>query len=359
MRTLTTHTLPVLLVGPDPDGTPGGMATVLREIRASGVLRDGGVACVDAWTHTEGPGARKIVQAAAGARRILAAPRGAIAHVHMASGWSVERKSAMVRLARARGLRVIVHLHGADLVEDIEGGTAPHRRAFSSAMRAADRVIVLSDFWAAWLRSIEPAARVVVVRNAVPVPAVTAPLPETPTLLFLGRLGERKGIWTLLDAMPEIVRAVPAARFVLAGDGEIEAVRARLDARPDLAARTEIRGWVAPADVPALIDASWALALPSYNEGLPMSVLETMAHGRPVVASRVGGIPDAVRDGADGILIEPGDAGALARALTAVLGRRDTCAAMGVSARERIVEHHEIDGTMAALLALYREVASS
>jgi glycosyltransferase involved in cell wall biosynthesis len=275
----------------------------------------------------------------------------------MASGWSVRRKAAIVAVARARRLPVVLHLHGADLVEDIGDGGRLHRATFRRAARAASRVVVLSEYWAEWIARIEPRARAVVVRNAVALPPAVAPLAPEPTVLFLGRLGERKGIWTLLDCMDEVVAAVPDVRFVLAGDGDVDGVRARLDARPGHAARTEVLGWVPPAAVGSLIDRCWVLALPSRNEGLPMSVLETMARGRPVVATRVGGIPDAVRDGTDGSLIEPDDAAALAARLADLLSDRARCTAMGAAARERIRDRYDLDEAHRTMASIYREVA--
>jgi glycosyltransferase involved in cell wall biosynthesis len=89
--------------------------------------------------------------------------------------------------------------------------------------------------------------------------------------------------------------------------------------------------------------AAHCLVLPSYGEGLPMAILEAMGQGRPVIATRVGAIPELVRDGQEGFLIEPGDVPALVECLVRVASDSDLVRRLGASARQRVEREYAID----------------
>jgi glycosyltransferase involved in cell wall biosynthesis len=137
-------------------------------------------------------------------------------------------------------------------------------------------------------------------------------------VLFLGRLIAYKGVPQLLEALGRL-RGLPGWRATLAGDGDVQSVAATL-AGNGLAGRVELPGWVDADDVAELIASADILVLPSLIENLPLSVIEGMAAGLAVVASRVGAVEDIVNDGRTGLLVEPGDADGLAAALGRVIG---------------------------------------
>jgi glycosyltransferase involved in cell wall biosynthesis len=156
------------------------------------------------------------------------------------------------------------------------------------------------------------------------------PLPQTPTALFVGTLERSKGIATLVAAWPRVVEAVPEARLVVVGRGtQLDLVK-RL--REELGEGVEHVERIAPAEVARRMDASTCLVLPSLSEGLGRVVVESFARGRGVVASRVGGITDLVEDGRTGLLVESGNAEALAAALVRLLGDRVLAQELGAAA---------------------------
>jgi glycosyltransferase involved in cell wall biosynthesis len=140
-------------------------------------------------------------------------------------------------------------------------------------------------------------------------------------LLFVGRLEPQKGIHELLDAFEQLRARLPRAMLALVGDGVSSGdVRARAGQWEPGAVRQ--LGALAPGEVAAWMGACDILTLPSWAEGTPNVVLEALASGRPVVATRVGGIPDVVDDGRAGILVPARDASALGAALHDALVRR-------------------------------------
>jgi glycosyltransferase involved in cell wall biosynthesis len=170
---------------------------------------------------------------------------------------------------------------------------------------------------------------------APPPVAISVPeLPAKPNLiLFLGRLEAAKGIYDLLDAVARVRAAVPDLRLVCAGDGDRIGV-AHYAERLGIADAVKFTGWVGPSGKRALLEHAAAFALPSYDESLPVSLVEAMSAGIPVVASPVGGIAEVVADGASGFLVAPGDKGAIERSLRRLLMDRKLAARMSIAARE-------------------------
>ncbi|HVM69821.1 MAG TPA: glycosyltransferase family 4 protein [Gaiellaceae bacterium] len=197
------------------------------------------------------------------------------------------------------------------------------------------------------------AERTVVIPNAVP-EAPQAPLEGSPPLVVsVGRLKEPKDFSTLVRALAEL-REVPH-RAVVAGDGPD---RPALEAeRDELGVRVELSG--ERDDVPALLAAADVFVLSSRSEGMPMSILEAMAAGLPVVASAVGGVPELVVDGETGLLVPPGDADALAAALRLVLEDADLRRRLGSAGRERAQRAFGLERFRREHLALYERLLAA
>jgi glycosyltransferase involved in cell wall biosynthesis len=159
-----------------------------------------------------------------------------------------------------------------------------------------------------------------------------APLPSEPKVAMVANLIEYKRHDLFLRAFELASRKVPHARAVLVGDGPERARLETLAAELGILERVEFRGVV--ADTRPCVASARVVALTSVHEGTPNAVLEAMAMGRPIVATAVGGVPDLVRDGVDGWLVEP-TRSAIAEKLVLLLTDDDRARAMGASARER------------------------
>jgi glycogen(starch) synthase len=225
-------------------------------------------------------------------------------------------------------------------------------------VRTADRVVACSEATLALARRAVPeiGSAASVIPNGAPAPALRpAPLPfDPPRILYLGRLVPRKGVDRLVDAMASLSARWPAARLVIAGDGPARTDLERRVAAHGLTARTEFAGWVPPDEVPALINRCTLAVVPSLgHEGFGLAAVEAARMARPVVATRVGGLPEIVRHGRTGLLVPDGDAGALARAIATLLASPDTATRLGQAARRRVGRRFSWHAFARSYLALY------
>ena len=208
-----------------------------------------------------------------------------------------------------------------------------------------------------------PAAKLRVIRNGLDLDtfqeAARPPAPDLPSGRLVVTVAnpnrfKTPGLLILVESATSVLTEIPAARFVLVGDGPcrpavLEAVRAR-----GLADRFICLG--ARTDVPAILACCEVMVLPSLQEGLPNAVLEAMAAGKAVVASRVGGIPELVLDGETGLLVPAGDSAALASAISSLLADPARAARMGQAGRARVQALFSLDRMIRETEALYDEL---
>jgi glycogen(starch) synthase len=201
------------------------------------------------------------------------------------------------------------------------------------ACRRAAAVITLTERLATRVRGC--GAPVHVVPSGVRGPAFTAAPTGGAGIVFVGRLHAQKGVDTLVRA----AALLPGVPVTLAGDGPERAAVELLARQLGVTDRVRVTGFRPHREVPALLAGADVVVLPSRYEELGTALVEAMAAGRPVVASAVGGIPELVRDGVDGLLVPPGDPAALAGAIEKLLADPDLAATLGASGRARVAEH--------------------
>lgn len=325
-------------VGPDPT-MPGGMAAVIAELMRS---PGDGYRLEAIVSYDSGQALRRAIRFAMALASLLAwslRPGRRIVHVHATVRGSLYRKTVCVLLARLLRRPVVLHVHsGVGDVEAFHARLRPWQRRFlGMAFTGADAVISVSAASARAVERLFGASDVEVVPNPAPqatlAPELAATRPRELRILYMGGFANPvKGGDVVLRALPELVEAVGEGCVTLAGPGEPPA-----DWRSGLPAGARVRwaGWLeGEAKQRALASASVFL-LPSTSEGLPIALLEAMAHGCAVVATRVGGIPEVVTDGRDGLLVEPDDVAALVRAVGRLVADPEARRMLGEAARER------------------------
>jgi L-malate glycosyltransferase len=256
-------------------------------------------------------------------------------------------------------------------------------RAQKLVCRLADRIVVNAGAIRDWLvEQGYPADKIVVIRNGVDTSRFgghsdgTAlrhefdiPL-HVPLVVMLARLNPTKGIDCFFEAAAKIRERHPDAHFLVVGEcytrnaeGKIvvdDAYRLELRNRVmslGLADRVHFTGL--RKDVPQVLAAASVSVLPSISEGISNTLLESMAAGVPVVATRVGGTPEVIRDGEHGLLTPPGDPQAIADAILTILGDPALAARLGANGRQRMVQEFSFEAVVRCTEELYRELLAS
>ena len=318
----------LLMLGAAPE-TRGSIAAVVESYRAYGLFKRWQIEYIA--THGDDGPARNAARALGGLRRfaeLIARHGRSPVHLHVCARCSLVRDAAFISAALAVRCPLLLHLHGGGF-ERSYGGLAMRR-----LLERAACVLIPCESLRSWVRSVARGAHVVCMPNPVSC-ELAPPVPRSRMVLFLGRMQPAKGIFDLLEAVAALRPAVPDVRLVCAGDGNRIAVASYAESL-GIADAVKFTGWVGPSGKRALLEAAAAFALPSYEEALPVGLLEAMGAGVPPVVSAVGGIPEVVVDGVSGFLVAPGDKSSLERALRRLLIDTKLAERISAAARETV-----------------------
>jgi glycosyltransferase involved in cell wall biosynthesis len=266
-------------------------------------------------------------------------------------------------MAKRCGAKVILHIHGAQFDECCRTAGAIARRFVRWVLESVDRVVALSDFWRDVLVAVAPRANVVVIPNAVAV----GPMPDRAgrdgpcRFLLLAKMDEWKGIHDLLLACASVQYSNVAFDLVLAGPpgsaGDASTLPQRIT-ELELSDRVVYVGPVAGERKAELLAWADVYVQPSHHEGLPLSVLEAMASGLPVIATSVGALPEVVDEGIHGRLVAPGRPDQLATTMMKV-ALDSTRGKMGQAGQKRVKERFSLAGFQDRLEAMYASLEGS
>lgn len=297
-------------------------------------------------------------------RLITARLRNRVAgvHINMAERLSLFRKAALLLFARAIGIPVVLHLHAAQLQHFYRSLPAPARAFVCWTFSRASRVVVLGqaarNFVTQDLRV--PPQQVEIVINGVPPPMqprapLSADMPQA-RVLFLGNLSERKGVSDLLQALSRSYQAANGCiDAVFAGGGDISAYTEKAQ-KLGVASYTRFVGWADQSQAAQWMASADVLVLPSYDEGLPLVILEALANGVAVICTPVGEIPHALQDGHDVLMVPPGDTDALALALDRLVADQALRHALAAQGNAKYHEKFSLDKFSDAVADVHRRV---
>ena len=283
--------------------------------------------------------------------QLVADLRPAVVHAHLFAS-----AAAAVHAVRDLPVPLVV-------TEHTEGPWRDRRaRAVSGLVyRHADRVVAVSsairDLLVSGYGVAPERVEVLLPTTAAPPPEASPPSdPGRPVVGLVGRLVPEKGVDVFLRAAALVSGVVPQTRFLVVGDGPL---------RPDLEHRAAVLGLAGAvtftgyrSDASHLLSGLDVLAVPSRSDGSPLVVCEAMAAGVPVVASRVGGLPDLVEDGGSGLLVRPGEAEDLARALVSLLLDPESARRLGARGR-RLAASRSHERLVDRMTQLYADVAGA
>jgi glycosyltransferase involved in cell wall biosynthesis len=337
----------VLIATPLGEGGMGGIDRIMDEVRKIARLKSSEHVSIS-FGATRGQGSivlSPLYLVALLARMALLKVLGRIdvLHINLSSHGSTRRKMIVARWARLLGIPYVIHLHGSRFRQFWNESAPGVANAITRMFASASRIVVLGNVWKSFVTEKVPGVddRIAIIPNATPRPQLPHVKDKAGCLriLFLGRVGPRKGVPQLVEALSMLPRD-GNWRATIAGDGDVEPARQEIE-RLGLADRVVLPGWVGSDEVARLLSRSDVLVLPSFDENLPMSVIEGMAAGLAIIATPVGAVEDIIIDGETGLLVPPGNSKAIAEAITLLFTRPDLRATLAENAKA--FQHQNLD----------------
>lgn len=280
-----------------------------------------------------------------------------IAHLHTAERGSFWRKSFLLKFFHKHGIKVVLHHHAAEFEDFYAKCSEWQKKKVCKTLAEADVNIVLSERLVSMIKNKEPKAKVEVLYNAVSTYERNPYLLDAKNVLFLGRLGVRKGSFDLIEAIKRLDDKIPKdVRFYLCGDvgeKEVEAMVKELG----IEHRIAHIGWIDGEQKKEIISKSMINCLPSYNEGLPMTILETMAAGVPNISTNIASIPEVIKDGENGYLITPGDIDTLTDKLYDLIQNGSLRKNFSERSYQIISENFSLDNNIGKLKNIYEKLS--
>jgi phenylacetate-CoA ligase len=355
----------VLMLCTDPT-TRGGIAAVVNTYRNGGLFERVPITLVP--THQDGTQwqkARRFLLAIALTISLLARNRIVLVHAHASSRASFWRKSFLLAVTRVFGVPTLFHLHSGGFIDWLaQSGFSKEARRWwvRRTLEKSSVVIVLSQGWARWARSFAPKARIIVIGNPVIVPPTLPPDSERGSkkscgrVLYLGWIYDFKGVYDLLHAWVLFRQRCPHWRLIVGGKGEVDrllALAKELGIEQDF----EFLGWVTGTEKERQLRQADILVLPSYNEGMPISVLEGMAYGAAIATTPVGGVPDMMTEGVHGLWMKPGDIRGISDTLAELANSPELRQRLTKAAYEHVSNNNGVEATLRPLLREYASLA--
>ena len=298
----------VLVVATSPKSR-GGIATVVGALRDTDMWK--AHKCCWVATHIDRSRLQKVVTLALSFfKYVLLLPWYDIVHIHLSTTVSANRKYIFYKIARLFRKKVVVHLHCGSQLSDI--WNSKYEDMFTNSDMCLALSNSIKDMIVARTGRID---NVRVVYNPSPSGVELSDQEQRgKTILFAATLYREKGYLDLIEAFAQFAPKYPDWKLVLAGNGNQEEGIGKAESL-GVGDSVKFLGWVKGADKDRVFCSASIFCLPSYAEGFPMAVLDAWAYGVPVVTTPVGGVPDIVVDGENGLLFNPGDVSELAKKL--------------------------------------------
>lgn len=324
--------LRVLVIGPSTEGAKGGMATVINGMREDAALNSKADLTFYS-SYIEAPFFKKACYCLWRLLKyIFLLPKYDVIHIHSTAFASAFRKALYVYLAKIAGKKVIIHLHTAQYVDYYLNLKPWKQRFLRRSLELSDLVLCLSDVLKRSCEASIGLTNCVVLNNSIDTDKYGRIHEENEKcphqLLFLGKVVPEKGVYDLVEVLHRLKEEGRPVRCIIAGSGQTEKLGALVESY-GIQELVQLPGWVDGDRKMELLKNCTALILPSYREGLPMSILEAMAAGKAIISTAIAAIPEVVEEGVNGWLFQPGDQEALYQILRDFLENEALCLEMG------------------------------
>lgn len=290
----------ILMIGPDST-EKGGIATVISNFKQYYNHKDYKLSFLSSWSKEKKWSTQ--FKAFFLLRQKINQENIDIVHFHVAQKGSFFRKAFLRKLIPKR-CKVIFHMHASQFDVFYKKSDWFTRLWIRKILNSIDSIVALSQSWADFYNDITDIP-VIVIQNAVYIPEKILYNADSKKIVTFGKVGERKGSYDLLKVAKAVEKKFPEIQFILYGDGETEKIAKQIEI--EKIKNVSLGGWINQNKKEAILKNMALHFLPSYHEGLPMAILETMAAGIPNLSTKVGGISEVINQNQNGILTDAGD----------------------------------------------------
>jgi glycosyltransferase involved in cell wall biosynthesis len=364
------------MVGPVPPPY-GGIASVMDDIVNSGLKNE---YAFEVFNRAEQPPAdikgkwrKRLFQLRILCDLFRKARKGKfdLAHIHFSCGIEFLRPALQMAAVRLAGVKVLLHLHGTAWEPFYDDATRLGKIYALLGLWIPNLVLVLYDLWAKNIKKLVPSTRVVVMKNLVdetPTPDVSQVeetlrelgfSPDDFIVITVGSMGRRKGYFEIVKAIPEIIALDRSVKFLFVGGeehhGEMDEIEDQIR-KHGLENFVRITGETTRERVPVYLSIADIFILPTFREGAPISILEAMRSGLPVVSTPVGGIPNMINDCESGLLINPGQPSEIATAVLRLKNDEELRNRLSQGARKCFENNFSISKGIRELGDLYESI---
>lgn len=270
--------------------------------------------------------------------RLLLDPSIKIVHCHTAAGTDFKRQSMIVNLAKKFGKKVVLHSHASQFKVFYGEASVEGKAAIVNTLRKADVLIALSESWKKWFMSLGvDAEKITILHNITAYPTILEDAKNARKIdvsnrpvrfLFMGEIGQRKGVFDIIRGLAHHRDEIAGKIELRIGGNKMEDELRKAIADGGLSDFVKFEGWVSGDKKIELLNWADVYILPSFNEGLPISILEAMSYKMPIISTPVGGIPEVV-DSTNGILVTPGNDEEIYSAMKFYADNKESIAAHG------------------------------
>jgi glycosyltransferase involved in cell wall biosynthesis len=339
------HVLFVATVGVGADGETGGQAVTATTLFESGLRRRVELELLSTATPSVPPPglprrvARALVRLSRFVVRLWAAD---VVLVFAADVVSLLEKGVICIFSRLARRGVVLQMSGGNVPAQCERW--PVLRAWLRlVLRSPHVVCTQSAYWTTYYSRHVDHTKIVEITNGARLGAPVAPHPPGGRIVFVGWVTGEKGVFEALEVLADVRTRHPSATLTVVGGGrDLDTFSLDVERR-GLTDAVQITGWLGHDDVQRTLRESDVFLFPSHFEGLPNAVIEAMAAGLPVVATRVGGVPDLIRPGENGFLVDVGDVAGMTKRIDELLAEPDRAREIGRRGRETVLEQCDIE----------------
>jgi glycosyltransferase involved in cell wall biosynthesis len=284
-----------------------------------------------------------------------------IIHIHGASYGSFYRKFIVFIIGKyIFRKKIIYHIHGGGFQVFYENSNILSKRLIKNLLSNADVVFCLSQSWIEYFGQNFKTKRLLIIPNIIDYPLLNKYSAKTGviTFLFLGLICEEKGIFDLIEVISKNMEQYRARiKLLIGGNGEVQKLKDLIN-KHHLEDIVEFLGWISSKEKAYVLNYSDVYILPSYHEGLPISILESMSYGKAIISTKVGGIPEIVRNKENGLLINPGDLEQIKKSLNFFLENPEKIEEYGVVSEQK-VQKYLPNSVLKELEEIYKSVLSN